>query len=50
MRVDGWGFPRRDMAKNPSKFIDACKKSKADTDDMAKQVGAKFAMGSRRVG
>jgi hypothetical protein len=26
------------MAKHPAKFIEACKRSKVDTDELAKQV------------
>ena len=28
----------REMAKHPAKFIEACKRSKVDTDELAKQV------------
>jgi hypothetical protein len=27
----------REMAKHPGKFIEACKRSKVDTDELAKQ-------------
>ena len=27
-----------EMAKHPAKFIEACKRSKVDTDELAKQV------------
>jgi hypothetical protein len=33
--TDSIGY--REMAKHPAKFIDACKRSKIDTDELAKQ-------------